>query len=46
MSVCLFVYVCLCVQMKNWKRRFFVLTELSLGYYKTLDVSADVTMKE
>ena len=25
--------------MKNWKRRFFVLTELSFSYYKTLEVS-------
>ena len=24
--------------MKNWKRRFFVLTEISLGYYKTIEV--------
>ena len=23
--------------MKNWKRRFFVLTEVSLGYYKTIE---------
>lgn len=23
--------------MKNWKRRFFVLTEISLGYYKTIE---------
>lgn len=26
-------------QMKNWKRRFFVLTEASLAYYKTFEVS-------
>lgn len=23
--------------MKNWKRRFFVLTEVSLGYYKSIE---------
>ena len=26
-------------RMKNWKRRFFVLTEASLAYYKTFEVS-------
>ena len=24
-------------QRKSWKKRFFVLTEVSLGYYKTLE---------
>ena len=27
------------IQMRNWKRRFFVLTEASLGYYKSIEVS-------
>ena len=30
--------------MKNWKRRFFVLTEISLGYYKTIEVSIYLRM--
>ena len=28
--------------MKNWKKRFFVLSEASLGYYKTVEVSVCV----
>jgi len=32
-------YILLCIQMKNWKKRFFVLTEASLGYYKSIEVS-------
>ena len=29
---------CLLLQMKSWKKRFFVLSEASLGYYKTIEV--------
>ena len=30
------------LQMKSWKKRFFVLSEASLGYYKTIEASCIV----
>ena len=37
------VNVCvLCVQRKNWKKRLFILTNTTFGYYKTLEVGTCV----